>query len=135
FLDSSVVLAACGRATGASRAVFDVCELHGWILQTSSYVLSEIDRNLPNLPSGSTEAWPGLQRKLRVVPDILSFGWVHVVPAAKDRPILFTAFAWSDVLLTLDRRDLGDLLGGDFYGLPIAKPGDFLTAERAAGRY
>jgi hypothetical protein len=26
FLDSSVVLAACGRQTGASRAVFDLSE-------------------------------------------------------------------------------------------------------------
>jgi len=69
-----------------------------------------------------------------VVPDILSFEWAAVLVPAKDRPILFTATAWSDVLLTLDRRDFGDLLGGLFYGLPIMKPGDFLQRERTAGR-
>jgi hypothetical protein len=47
---------------------------------------------------------------------------------------LFTAAAWADVLLTLDRHDFGDLLGGAFYGLAILKPGDFLKRERGAGR-
>ena len=53
---------------------------------------------------------------------------------ARDRPILFTASAWAEVLLTLDRRDFADLLGTSFYGLAILKPGDFLQRERAAGR-
>ena len=53
---------------------------------------------------------------------------------ARDRPILFTASAWAEVLLTLDRRDFTDLLGTSFYGLAILKPGDFLQRERAAGR-
>jgi hypothetical protein len=64
----------------------------------------------------------------------LSFEWAAFLVPAKDRPILFTAAAWSDVLLTLDRRDFGELLGGQFYGLPIMKPGDFLKRERTAGR-
>jgi len=29
-----------------------------------------------------------------------------VFAPARDRPILFTASAWAEVLLTLDRRDL-----------------------------
>jgi hypothetical protein len=53
---------------------------------------------------------------------------------AKDRPILFTAAAWADVLLTLDRHDFGNLLGGAFYGLVILNPGDFLKRERAVER-
>jgi hypothetical protein len=59
---------------------------------------------------------------------------VAVFAPAKDRPILFTASAWSDVLLTLDRKDFVGLLGTEFYSLPILKPGDFLARERAAGR-
>lgn len=134
FLDSSVVLAACGRATGASRALFDKCDWQAWRLQTSSYVLSEVSANLPKLPAPATQDWVTLRPKLEEVPDILSFGWATVAAPAKDRPILFTAAAWSDILLTLDRRDFADLLGGEFYGLPILKPGDFLKRERAAGR-
>ena len=55
-------------------------------------------------------------------------------PAGKDRPILFGAVAWADVLLTLDGGDFEGLLGSDFYGLPILKPGAFLERERRAAR-
>lgn len=134
FPDSSVVLAACGRATGASRALFNLCDKQAWTLQTSSYVLLEVGANLPKLPPQAALDWPALRSKLHEVPDIVSFGWATVVAPAKDRPILFTAAAWSDLLLTLDRRDFVDLLGAEFYGLAIVKPGDFLKRERAAGR-
>jgi len=133
-LDSSVVLAACGRAGGASRAIFDMSDDRGWMLQTSSYVVSEVEKNLPRLSAQALANWPALRAKLRDVPDVVSFGWPAAFTAAKDRPILFTATAWADVLLTLDRGDFGDVLGGEFYGLPILKPGDFLQRERAAGR-
>ena len=46
---------------------------------------------------------------------------------AKDRPVLFTAAAWAEVLLTLDRGDFGALMGSGFYGLDILTPGDFLA--------
>lgn len=135
FLDSSVVLAACGRATGASRLLFEQCDAHGWTLQTSSYVLREVNGNLRNLPSSAGGAWAVLRDKLQLVPDVVSFHWVAVFAPAKDRPILFTAAAWSEVLLTLDRRDFSGLLGTQFYGLSILRPGDFLEQERAAGRW
>ncbi len=54
--------------------------------------------------------------------------------ASKDRPILFTALAWSHILLTLDREDFANFLGGEFYGLRVRLPFDFLEEERAAGR-
>ena len=57
-----------------------------------------------------------------------------VFAPAKDRPILFSALAWADVLLTLDRGDFETLLGTEFYGMPILTPGNFLVRERAAGR-
>jgi hypothetical protein len=46
-----------------------------------------------------------------------------VFPVNKDRPILFSALATADVLLTLDRADFGRLLGSHFYGLTIMTPG------------
>jgi predicted nucleic acid-binding protein len=134
FLDTSVVLAACGGATGASRAIFDAAELQAWMLETSRYVLNEVAVNLPKLPPSASQDWPQLRSRLQLVPDIVSFEWATVFAPAKDRPILFTAAAWSHVLLTLDRQDFGELLGGTFYGLAIMKPGDFLQRERAAGR-
>jgi hypothetical protein len=38
------------------------------------------------------------------------------------------------VLLTLDRADFGELLGGTFYGLTVLTPGMFLEREFGAGR-
>lgn len=37
FLDASVLLAASGSATGASRALFSLAEPNGWTLTTSPY--------------------------------------------------------------------------------------------------
>lgn len=133
FLDTSVVLAACGSSAGASRSVFDRAIDQGWSLLTSNYVLSEAV-NLPLLPSDAAAQWARLRAALAKVPDVLTFEWATVFTPAKDRPILFTAAAWADVLLTLDRHDFGNLLGGAFYGLVILKSGDFLKRERAVGK-
>jgi hypothetical protein len=65
--------------------------------------------------------------------DVLTLDKAAVFEPAKDRPILFTALAWSDVLLTLDRDDFGAMLGGTFYGLSILTPGMFLERQRATG--
>jgi len=53
--------------------------------------------------------------------------------AAKDRPILFSALAWADLLLTLDRGDFGSLIGNSFYDLPVLTPGMFLQRQRETG--
>jgi len=134
FLDSSVLLAACGSAAGASRAVIDAAAAQGWSLLTSSYVLAEVEANLAALPAGSSDNWAQIRTKLEAVPDVLTFEWPAVFAPARDRPILFTASAWAEVLVTLDRHDFTDLLGTSFYGLAILKPGDFLQRERTAGR-
>lgn len=133
FLDSSVLLAACGSANGASRAVIDSAAAQNSLL-TSGYVLAEVEANVAALPSGAPDNWVQLRAKLETVPDALTFEWPALFAPARDRPILFTAAAWAEVLLTLDRRDFVGLLGTFFYGLAILKPGDFLQRERAAGR-
>ncbi len=66
--------------------------------------------------------------------DVLTLDRASVFEPAKYRPILFSALAWSQVLLTLDRADFGKLFGGTFYGLSILTPGMFLERERTAGR-
>jgi len=73
FLDSSVLLAACGSAAGASRSVIDAASAQGWSLLTSSYVLAEVETNLAALPAGSPDAWVLLRAKLEAVPDVLTF--------------------------------------------------------------
>lgn len=134
FLDASVVLAACGRPSGASRAVFDLAPVNGWRLLTSRYTLDEVAKNLLKLPPAALADWPKLFATLILTRDIWTMNRPVVFAPAKDRPVLFTAAAWARVLLTLDTADFGALMETGFYHLAIMRPGQFLTAERAAGR-
>ena len=135
FLDASVLLAACGRTGGGSHAICDLAAAHSWRLLTSDYVMQEVEKNVQQRFSpAAQQEWQYLRPLLEVMRDVLTFDWLTVFPASKDRPVLFTAAATSDVLLTLDRADFGGVMGVGFYGLPVMKPGDFLRRERAAGR-
>ena len=134
FLDTSVLLAASGSASGASRELFHRAADNDWTLVTTPYALEEVLRNLPDLRPAASADWARLRPKLLIMDDVLTLDRPSVFPATKDRPILFSALAWADVLLTLDRGDFGALLGSTFYGLTVLKPGTFLQQERAAGR-
>ncbi len=134
FLDSSVLLAASGSAAGAAREIFRLASANGWILVSTPYVLEEVLRNLPKLAPSASADWAGLRRALLLMDDVLTLDRPAVFHAAKDRPILFSALAWADVLLTLDRGDFGQLMSRPFYGLRVLKPGVFLEQERTAGR-
>ena len=122
FLDSSVLLAACGSAAGASRAVIDAAAGQGWSLLTSAYVIAEVEANLAALPAGAPENWAQIRAKLETVPDVLTFEWPAVFAPARDRPILFTASAWAEVLLTLDRRDFGTYRRNGREIIPLLAP-------------
>ncbi len=134
FLDTSVLLAACGSATGASREIFRVAGVNRWVLIATPYVLEETARNFNALPAEAEIVWRELRPRLLVMEDVVTVRQPVVFPVAKDRPILFSALAWADVLLTLDRGDFQTLLGSEFYGLAVLRPGTFLERERAAGR-
>jgi predicted nucleic acid-binding protein len=134
FLDTSVLLAASGSETGASRALFHLSQTVGWRLVTSPYAVNEVLKNLAKFPAEATTAWLKLRRQIIIVDDVVSLNRPVLFAASKDRPILFTALAWAEVLLTLDRADFAELLGGQFYGLRVRLPFDFLAEERAAGR-
>ena len=134
FLDASVVLAACGRPAGASRALFDLAGANGWRLLTSRYVLREVERNLPKLKPQARADWPQLSSMLVCTRDVWTLDRPVVFTAAKDRPVLFTAAAWSRTLLTLDREDFGSIMHTGFYHLAVLLPAEFLARERAAGR-
>jgi len=134
FLDTSVLLAACGSNTGASREIFRRAEANGWILITTPYVIEETVRNLPDFPPSASANWVRLRPGLLVMDDVLTLDRPVVFPAGKDRPILFSALAWADILVTLDRGDFGGLMGKPFYNLLVLKPGLFLERERSAGK-
>ena len=134
FLDTSVLLAACGSAQGSSHALFGYAPAQGWTLMTSPWVVTEVVRNLPKFPLSATGEWLRLRPQLVLVDDVVSLNQAVVFPVSKDRPVLLTALAWAQVLLTLDVGDFGGLLGGHFYGMPILSPAEFLEGERSAGR-
>ena len=134
FLDSSVAVAASLSATGASREVFNHAARQDWHLLVSPWVLREVRDNLANQPPEAARAWVSLRVKATVENDELTFDWPIVFEASKDKPVLFSALACADVLLTLDRRDFRDLLGQTIYGLRVLTPGEFLRIEREGGR-
>lgn len=134
FLDSSVLLAASGSSKGASRALFQLAPTAGWALLTSPYAIGEVFKNISKFPAEATSAWIGLRRRLGVVDDVVALNRPVIFAASKDRPILFTALASSRVLLTLDRADFADFLGGQFYGLRVRLPHEFIAEEQALGR-
>ena len=98
FLDTSVLLAACGSAKGASREIFRLAPRQNWTLVTIPYVLDEVGRNLAALPYRASADWVRLRANLVVEDNILSVDRPAIFSAGKDRPILFSALAWADVL-------------------------------------
>jgi predicted nucleic acid-binding protein len=133
FLDSSVAIAASLSAKGASRQLFDLAARHDWSLVISPWVLREIRDNLGDR-SGAAREWKSLRRRVIIETDEFIFEWPLLFEIAKDKPVLVTALAFADVLLTLDRRDFGPLIGQNVYGLRVRTPGEFLREEREAGR-
>ena len=134
FLDTSALLAACGSSHGSSRALFQYAPVQGWELMASPWVVGEVTRNLVKFPTVATADWLRLRRQLVIVDDVVSLDRALVFPVSKDRPVLLSALASAQVLLTLDREDFMALLGTQCYGLPILLPYGFLERERAAGR-
>ncbi len=134
FLDSSVMIAGAASAEGASRTVFRLAEKNEWRLVTTPYAVEETVRNLVAFPPSVTASWLRLRSQLVVVDDVVTIDKPAVFPVQKDRPILFSALASADVLLTLDRADFSRLLGDRFYGLAVMTPGMWLLREREAGR-
>jgi hypothetical protein len=128
------LLAASGSAAGASREIFRRASANNWILISTPYGLEEVIRNLPELAPSASADWERLRGAFidhgRHCQPRSSFSF----PVAKDRPILFSALAWADVLLTLDHGDFGGFMEKPFYGLIVMRPGTFLHRERAAGR-
>ena len=134
FLGTSVLLAASDSSVGASREIFRRASANGWILIATPYGLDEVLRNLPDLAPSAKTDWAVLRPALLIMEDVLTLDRPAVFAVAKDRPILFSALAWADILLTLDEADFGGFMDNPFYGLLVLRPGVFLQRERAVGR-
>jgi hypothetical protein len=92
--------------------------------------MGEVRANIGSLGKQALTDWRRLESDLRMVRDRYVVDWPVVFAPAKDRPVLFTALAFANALLTLDKRDFGSLMGTGFYGLEIMKPGDFLKLNQ-----
>jgi predicted nucleic acid-binding protein len=134
FLDTSVLLSACASEKGTSREIFRLAPSKNWTLVATPYGLGEVEKNLYRLPVNALASWEALQPNLLILPNVLTLDRPAVFGPAKDRPILFSALAWADVLLTRDQNDFGQFFGRKFYDLVVFKPVEFLRRERAAGR-
>ena len=134
FLDTSVLLSASASAKGASREIFNRAPSNGWILIATPYAIREVIRHIGDFPASALSDWERLNSNLLIMDDVLTLDRPAVFAAGKDRPILFSAVAWADVLLTLDYNDFKDVMAHPFYGLFVLKPGSFLERERAEGR-
>ena len=130
FLDSSVVLSACGSAKSLSRLITLIVKERGWHLVSSTYCRAEVARNVPKFGDEATAHWTKLRTELEWAPDALTTNRPLLLTASKDKPVLVSALAdRSKVLLTLDTGDFGQLLGTEVYGTLVTTPRDFLLRE------
>ncbi len=135
FLDTSVLLSACGSAKGASRFIVEEARGQRWELVSADYCREETLRNLGKLGK-SAEAYfrATLDRRIDWHLNALTTDDIVVFDKAKDRPVLISALSVKpSVLLTLDRTDFHDRLGRQFYGIQIRTPGEWLMEQRAQG--
>lgn len=133
FLDTSVLLAASESPLGASREIFLRAESNDWTLVATLSLLHEVSQNLRDLSSHARFDWRVLRRQLVVIEDV-SFKQAGVVGAANGSPILLSAVASADALVTLDESEFGSLMQTSFHELVILRPGIFLQQQRASGR-
>ena len=130
LLDTSVILAAAWSSRGASAEVFDRAAEEGWQLVTTPYIVDEVENNVARDHADGATVWQALQAKLELRRDVVTLDRPSIFGPSKDRPILYSAIAWADVLLTLDLGDFGGLMDGSFYDMAVLTPGDFLRRER-----
>ena len=130
FLDSSVLLSACGSTKSLSRLITEIASVRHWQLISAFYCLSETQKNLGKIGADSIAQWTTLKPKIEWVPNALTSKKPLLLTASKDKPVLISALAAkSEVLLTLDKNDFALLLGTSVYGMLVSTPRDFLLRQ------
>ena len=130
FLDSSVILSACGSTKSLSRLITEIAAERCWNLVSAAYCRAETVKNLAKFSPQATAHWHNLQTRIEWVPNALTTKRPLRLTASKDKPVLISALAAKpDVLLTLDARDFALLLNTEVYGVFVTTPRDFLIRE------
>lgn len=130
FLDSSVLLSACGSERSLSRLITEIAGERKWKLVSAAYCRAETSKNLGKFGAAACGHWKSLQRKVEWAPNALTTGRPLLLTASKDKPVLISALAeHCDLLLTLDKGDFGMLLGTKVYGMKVLTPRDFLVSQ------
>ena len=130
FLDSSVLLSACGSEKSLSRLITEIAPDRGWQMVSASYCRAETSKNIGKLGAEAAQRWPGLQSQVEWVPNALTSRKPLLLTASKDKPVLISALAAKcEVLLTLDKGDFGIVLRTTVYGMHVSTPRDFLVGE------
>lgn len=139
FLDSNILIAACGSQTGGSAYLFYVAEQNpSWHLLTSLLALQEAKRNVQKKLSKSNHILTKLilHHSLTVVntPPLTLIKLAQTVITEKDAPILAAALmSQSDYFCTLDQKHFHTKKVKQWskrYNLGIVTPGDLLVAWR-----
>jgi predicted nucleic acid-binding protein len=136
FLDTSVLLAAAGSATGAPRFLIESATAQCWRLISADYCGEEARRNLSKLPKNAVTVWRQLiVPRLDFVKTDVVLDRPLIFAKLKDRPVLVSSLAQGcDWLLTYDETDFHEKLGPQIYGMRISTPGEFLHEQRHLGR-
>ena len=130
FLDSSVLLSACGSESSLSRLITEIAGERKWTLVSAAYCRAETAKNLGKFGPAADRHWNSLQRKVAWASNALTTRRPLLLTASKDKPVLISALAEKcDLLLTLDKCDFGMLLGTEVYGVMIMTPRDFLVSQ------
>jgi len=72
FLDSSVLLSACGSAKSLSRLITEMAPDRGWHLISASYCRAETCKNIGKLSAEASLRWPAMQAKIEWVSNALT---------------------------------------------------------------
>jgi len=130
FLDSSVIISACGSVKSLSRLIWQIHSAHGWQLISSSYCRAEVARNVVKFGDAAVDSWTRFSAQIDWVPNALTSKRPLLLTASKDKPVLISALAARcDALLTLDVGDFELLLGTEVYGMLVTTPRDFLVRQ------
>jgi len=134
FADSSMLIAAAGSRTGASRAVLMLAEVGLFQLVVSRQVLDECERNLRRKLPAALPVFAALLAAAAVEvtadPEEKAVATYRTVIVAKDAPILAAAvLGGADHLLTLDTTDFTPAVA-EAAGIAIQTPAEFVTALR-----
>lgn len=130
FVDSSVILSACGSEKSLSLLVAEIASERGWQLTSSAYCRAETARSIGRFAVGAALYWDELQARIVWVPNALTTSSPQILTVAKNRSVILSALASGcEVLLTLDTRDFQLLLGTEVYGMLVTTPRQFLVRE------